>query len=160
VTWLDIVVLVVIILITWLESVRGFGRALFDFVGAIISLRVAAFLAGLLADMAPISQSPGPSEAFWFTVVFVILAGLTLVATRVIYQSTLLSLDVLDPLVGGLFGLASGMVVAHVFLKMVLLGYTDTEFADVVVNSFMGQELLKFRSYHVVVTALQNLGNW
>lgn len=159
-TWLDIVVLVVIILITWLESVRGFGRALFDFVGAIISLRVAAFLAGLLADMAPISQSPGPSEAFWFTVVFVILAGLTLVATRVIYQSTLLSLDVLDPLVGGLFGLASGMVVAHVFLKMVLLGYTDTEFADVVVNSFMGQELLKFRSYHVVVTALQNLGNW
>jgi len=160
VTWLDIVALLVIILVTWVESVRGFGRALFDFVGAVISLRAAAFLAGRLADVAPISQSAGPTEAFWFAVMFLALVVLTLLATRLIYQSTLLSLDVLDPLVGGLFGLASGMVVAHVFLRIVLLGYTETEFADVVLSSFMGQELLKFRTYHKVVTALHNIGRW
>jgi len=160
VTWLDIVGLLLIILIAWLESIRGFGRALFDLVGALIGLKLAAFLAPTLADAVPVSEATGPSEAFWFIVAFLILASLTLVATKFIYQTTLLSLDVLDPVVGGLLGFASGLVVAHVFLRMMLLGYADTEFADVVLNSFAGQELLKFRTYHTVLTALQNIGNW
>jgi uncharacterized membrane protein required for colicin V production len=45
VTWFDIVVILLVVLIAWVESVRGFGRALLDFVGALISLRVALFLA-------------------------------------------------------------------------------------------------------------------
>lgn len=159
-TWFDIVAVLIIIGIAWAESVRGFGRALFDLIGALISARLAIFLSQPLADVAPISQAPGPSEAFWLAIVFMVLIILVIIATKLIYDSTLLSLDVLDPIVGAIFGIASGVLTAHVFLRMLELGYAGTELADAVVNSFMGQELLQFRTYHIVITALQNLGNW
>jgi len=158
--WFDVVALLIIIGIAWLESVRGFGRALFDLIGAIIATKLAFILSGPLAAAAPIATEPDPSEAFWLAIVFVFLVILVVIATKLIYDSTLLSLDVLDPVVGALFGIVSGMMVAHVFLKMLEVGYAGTDFSTVVVNSFMGQELLEFRTYHRVVTALQNIGSW
>ncbi|GAF86604.1 unnamed protein product, partial [marine sediment metagenome] len=38
--------------------------------------------------------------------------------------------------------------------------YGNTDFGTVVLNSFVGQEVILFRSYHSVVQSLQNLGNW
>jgi uncharacterized membrane protein required for colicin V production len=160
VTWLDPVAILIVVLLAWLESIRGFGHAVFDLVGALISVKLAAFLAPTLAEMAPVSQSSAAGEGFWLSVTFVVLAGLTILASRLIYQSTLLSLDVLDPVVGAILGAASGMVAAHIFLKTILLAYTDTEFADVVTGSFVGQELLEFRTYHNVVQSLYNISNW
>jgi len=160
VTWLDPVVILLVVIIAWLESIRGFGRSIFDLVGALLSVKLAAFLAPTLGDMAPISQSSGGAEAFWLSVTFVVFAGLTILVSRLIYQTTLLSLDVLDPVVGAVLGALSGMVVAHVFLKTILLAYADTEFADVVLGGFVGQELLQFRTYHNVVRALYNIGSW
>ncbi len=43
---------------------------------------------------------------------------------------------------------------------MLEVAYAETDLANVVVNSFMGQELLRLRSYHAVVNALQNISNW
>jgi hypothetical protein len=92
--------------------------------------------------------------------IFVVLVVLIVIATKFIYETTLLSLDVLDPIVGGVLGFASGVVVAHVFLRAMLAAYADTAFAHTVLNSFMGQEIVQFRSYRYVVQALHNLGNW
>ena len=158
--WIDVVALLMIVTIAWLESVRGFGHALFDLVGALIALRVAIFLSAPLADAAPVMQPPAQAEAFWLATIFLILIALTIIATKFIYDSTLLSLDVLDPVVGALCGLASGIMVAHILLRMVHVAYADTEFAQVLMDGFMAKELLEFRSYHAFVTALQNLGNW
>jgi len=93
-------------------------------------------------------------------IVFVALLVLVIIATKIIYESTLLSLDVLDPILGAVFGIVAGMMVAYVLLRMLELAYVGTEFADVVANSFMGQELLGLRTYHTVVNALQDLGSW
>ena len=158
--WFDIVALLIIIGIAWLESVRGFGRAIFDLVGAIIAMKLADVLSEPLATAAPIATEPGPSQAFWLAIVFVVLAVLVVIATKLIYDSTLLSLDVLDPAIGAVLGVVSGMVVAHVFMKMLEVGYAGTEFSTVVLNSFMGQELLRLRTYHHVVASLQNISNW
>jgi uncharacterized membrane protein required for colicin V production len=158
--WFDIVAILIVVAIAWLESVRGFGRALFDLIGAIIAMKVAGVLSGPLAAAAPIATEPKPSEAFWLAIVFVFLIILVVVATKLIYDSTLLSLDVLDPVVGAVFGLASGIMVAHVFMRMLEVGYAGTDFATIVANSFMGQELLALRTYHRVATALQNIGSW
>jgi uncharacterized membrane protein required for colicin V production len=160
VTWFDIVVILLVILIAWVESVRGFGRALLDFVGALISLRVALFLAPTLARAAPVVQPTSHAEAFWMVMVFVVLAALTVIAGKYVYESTLLSLDVLDPIVGGILGTATGLLVGHLFLRMLLIAYGETEFAAVLTSSFTGQELVEFRSYLRVVTALQNISNW
>jgi len=158
--WSDAAAIVLIVGISWLESQRGFGRALFDMLGAIISLKVASLLALPLSEAVPVLAAPGSNEAFWLVAVFLVLAVLTVIASKLIYESMLLSLDVLDPLVGAILGLASGLMVAHIFLRMLLLGYGEGQDATALLNSFMGQELLKFRTYHTVVTALQNLGNW
>ena len=157
--WYDIVALILIAGIAWLESQRGFGRSLFDIVGAVISLKVAELVSEMLMDVAPVLSSPNGSHAFWYSTVFVVLAVLTILGTKLIYDTTLLSLDALDPLVGGILGLVCGIVVAHVFLKTLQLGYTGDD-VTALLNSFMGQELLQFRTYHTIVTALQNLGNW
>jgi len=159
-TWIDAVALVVVILIAWFESVRGFGRAIFDFVGALIAVKLATFVAGPLGNAAPLLQPESRAEAFWMAMVFVVLGVLIIIATKFIYETTLLSLDVLDPVVGALLGIGSGIVTAHVFLRVLLAAYADTEFAKVVSATFMGQELVTFRTFHHVVTVLQNIGNW
>jgi len=159
-TWFDIVALLLIVFIAWLESQRGFGRSILDLAGAIISLKVADGLCQPLASAAPLLGTPEGSEAFWFAAIFIVLAVLTVLGSKLIYETTLLSLDVLDPLVGAILGIASGVVVAHTFLKTALISLGGAEAADALLNTFAGQELLKFRTYHIVVTAMRNLGNW
>jgi uncharacterized membrane protein required for colicin V production len=159
-TWVDAVALVLVMLIGWFESVRGFGRAVFDFVGALIAVKLATFAARPLASAAPLLESQAHAEALWMAIVFVVLGVLIIIATKYIYETTLLSLDVLDPVVGGLLGVGSGIVAAHVFLRVLLTAYAGTEFANLVSASFMGQEVVAFRSFHHVVKALENIGNW
>ena len=159
-TWMDAVALVLVVLIGWLESIRGFGRAIFDFVGALIALKVATFVAKPLADAAPLLQPEAMAEGFWIGAVFLILLVLIIIATKFIYESTLLSLDVMDPVVGGLLGVGSGIIVAHIFLRVLMTAYGGTDFANTVLSSFVGQELVSFRTYRHVVIVLQNIGNW
>jgi uncharacterized membrane protein required for colicin V production len=158
-TWFDIVGILLIALIAWLESIRGFGRALFDMAGAIIALKAAPEMAGPLAKMMPVLGGGGANEAFWLATSFLLLVLFTLLAARLIYQTTLLSLDYLDPVVGALFGLVSGLVTAFIFLRVLQLGYGTGEQAKVLLDSFLGQEILKLRSYHYVVSALNRLGD-
>jgi uncharacterized membrane protein required for colicin V production len=157
-TWFDIVGVLLIVLIAWLESIRGFGRALFDMAGAIIALKAAPEMAAPLAKMIPVMGSAGGNESFWLAASFLLLALFTLLAARLIYQSTLLSLDYLDPIVGSIFGVVSGIITAFIFLRVLQLGYGASEQATILLNSFVGQEILKLRAYHYVVNALQNLG--
>lgn len=159
-TWFDGVALLLVIVVAWLESQRGFGRALFDLLGGIVSLKVASWTAPSLAHAAPVLAAKGACEAFWFSAFFLALAAMVVVAGKFIYETVLLSLDVLDPVVGAVFGFFSGMIVSHVFLKTLLLGYGSGPAAEALLRTFVGQELLKFRAYHTVVTALHNLGNW
>lgn len=159
-TWFDGVAIVLILLIAWAESVRGFGRAIFDFVGGLIALKMADVLSQPLADVAPILQPEAHAQAWWMAVLFLVFVVLIIIATKFIYETTLLSLDVLDPIVGGLLGIASGVLVAHVFIRVLLVAYADTDLYTVILNSFIGQEIIVFRSYHNLVEALQNLGNW
>ncbi len=159
-TWFDAVAILLIIAIAWLESMRGFGRAIFDFVGGLIALKISIFVARPLAQAAPLMRSEASAEAFWMAMIFIVLAVLIVVATKFIYETTLLSLDVLDPVVGGVLGVAIGVIIAHLFLRAMMAAYADTEFANTVLNSFVGQEIVAFRSYHRLVQALQNLGQW
>jgi uncharacterized membrane protein required for colicin V production len=159
-TWFDVVAILLIVAIAWLESLRGFGRAIFDFVGGIIALKISIVASGWLAQTAPLMSSEASAEAFWMTMIFVVLVVLIVIATKLIYETTLMSLDVLDPVVGGILGVASGIIAAHFFFRVMLTAYADTAFAATVLNSFMGHEIVQFRSYHRVVQALQNLGNW
>lgn len=157
-TWFDIVVLLLVASVAWLESNRGFGRAIFDVIGAIVVLKIATFAAHPLGLAFPLSRVAGTSDAIWLVTVFVALMVLVVIGSRFLYETTLLSLDVLDPVVGGLLGAISGMIISYVFLRTMLLVYGDSQAANVLLGSFVGQELIKFRTFHTVLTTLQNLG--
>ena len=158
-TWFDIVGILLILLIAWLESIRGFGRALFDTVGGVIALKAAPEMAGPLARMMPVMSKTGPNEAFWLAVSFLLLVLFVLLASRFVYNSTLLSLDYLDPFVGAVLGVVAGIIVAFIFLRVLQLGYGGGEQGKILLDSFVGQELLNLRSYHTVVGTLQHLGD-
>ena len=42
-TWFDIVAILIVVVIAWAESVRGFGRALYDLIGALIVINLCLF---------------------------------------------------------------------------------------------------------------------
>jgi len=159
-TWFDLVAGAVIALIVWLESHRGFGRALFDLLGGIIALKLSTAVASPLGALAPVFEGARANEAFWMGAIFAVLAAAILVASKFIYETTLLSLDVLDPVVGGLFGLVSGMVVVHLILRVLLAGYGPGEASEALMRSLAAKELIEFRAYNIVTTALRNLGKW
>jgi hypothetical protein len=148
----------VLVIIIWLESVRGFGRSLFDLLGAVVTLKLAPIISASLATSFPVIAKGGPSQAVWLGVVVGVLGVITILTTRLIYQSTLLSLDYLDPVVGGALGIGSGLILVFFFLRVLQLDWAGTEQANVLLGSFVGQELLNLRSFHTVVQALQNLG--
>ena len=123
-TWFDAVVFILVGAVAWLESNRGFGRAIFDVIGAIVVLRITISLAGPLAHAIPLSQAEGTSQAIWLVGVFVVLIALVVIGSRFLYETTLLSLDVLDPVVGGALGVAAVAVTSWptwVALSVVLL---------------------------------------
>jgi hypothetical protein len=158
VTWFDIVAILMLVIIAWLESLRGFGRSLFDLLGAILTLKLAPILSDWLATSYPVIAKGGPSQAFWLGATVLVMGAVIILVTRLIYQSTLLSLDYLDPVAGGLLGIFSGLIVVFFFLRVLQLDWAGTAQAKVLMDSFVGQELLNLRSYHNVVEALQNLG--
>lgn len=158
--WVNVVTLILVLAIVFLESKRGFGRAMFDALGAILSLRFAFLLAPGAAERMHLVDAARANEALWLGVLFVMFGALALLGSKVLYDYTLLSLDVFDPLLGAIFGAVSAGCAAHVLLRALIIAYVDTPTAELVTTSFAYQELVRFRSYNDVLNALHNLGKW
>ncbi len=158
-TWFDLVALVLVVLVAWVESIRGFGRALVDLVGGIVIVRLAPMLAGRLADSARIMYTPDANRAVWFGLLFVVMATLVVLASRLVYSSTLLSLDYFDPILGATFGVATGAILAFAFLHTLQLSYGTSGAGQTLMASFAGQELLEMRSFHKALRAMYHLGD-
>ena len=157
-TWFDAAALAVVVLAAWVGSLRGFGRALIDFVGGIFILKLALTLSKPLAQAVHITAAAGSNRAVCFAATFVGLAVVVLVVSRLIYSSTLLSLEFVDPIVGGFLGACTGLILAFVLLHSLQLSYGSSEAGTRLVGSLAGQELLRLRTYHTVLEGLTNLG--
>ncbi len=157
-TWFDVVAVLLFVLIAWVESVRGFGRALFDFLGALIIFPLAPVLAHLLTTSVGLFGAGGAGEATWLALLVIVLGVGALLLTRLVYGATQLSLDYLDPFLGGLLGVALGLMVVFFFLRTFQLSYGDTDAGQAFMQTFAAQEILELRSFHAVVNGLQNLG--
>ena len=60
--WFDVTALLLLGLIAWAESVRGFGRALFDLVGGVIALKFVPVVASPLANMLTVFAEKGANH--------------------------------------------------------------------------------------------------
>lgn len=152
--WVDIVVLILIGCAAATEAKRGFGLALFTLVGAFISLELSLIWSGPFSKSLRLLAQPGPNKALALGIIFL---GLMLVFTLLIYllhPDTFLSLDPFDNLLGAVCGIASGWILAYVFLMGV--GFWGAK--DLVQSSMFAPEILHFETYHRILSSLRGLG--
>jgi len=157
-SWIDLVAAGLIIGIAFLESHRGFGLALFDVIGAILAVKISVALTPLVAKAAPLGFTPEAAKGFWLIVLFLALGGLALLASRLLYQTTLLSLDVMDPTVGAILGIGSGLLVAHVVVRAMVLASAGSPFGEEVAETIAVRQLVELHGYHYVMHALRHVG--
>jgi len=153
--WFETLVLLVIITVVVVEGKRGFGRGLFDLVGAIVAVKVSRHLAYVVAPTVHLLASPRANEALLLAIFFGLLGTLFVLVAHYLYRITLLSLDVFDHLLGLLLGMASGVAVAHVLLIVVLLGSSPARDYSIR-HARLYRECVNFETYHSVINFLEH----
>jgi len=157
--WVDLVIICLYVLIVILETRRGFGRAIFDTIGFFGVLKVTCFLYPTLARLATLSDASHTNQAIWFALLFIITTIIFMIISRLIYGYMLISLEVFDPMLGLVCGIVIGTVVAHLFLRFLVILFTPYHVGvDLIAQSMLGEELLDFKTYHKVLNTLYHLG--
>ena len=156
--WVDLLAIGIIILLGFIESRRGFGLALFDIIGAVIIVKIVIALTPSVAETMSMGMAEQEAEGVWLLILFVVFAALVVLISHTIHKTTLLSLDVMDPIIGAILGLASGIVLAHVVLRSMVLIYENTALGDALMETVAVQQLVEFRGYLLVLDALTHLG--
>lgn len=152
--WADLVVLILIGMIAAAEIKRGFGLALLTLVGAFVSLRLALLWSAPLARSLQLSAAPGPNRALVMGLAFVVMMALVTLIVYLIHPDTFLSLEPFDNLFGGLCGLATGWIVAFGFYQA--LHFWGAH--DLLQASLFAPEIVRFETYHKILTWLHHLG--
>ena len=162
-SWIDFIVILIFLAVTILESVRGFGRALFDTIALILVLKASKLLSPSLAGSISFLSAPHANEGFSFLLLFVVMGAVGLILAKLIYESTLWTFDAFDALLGGLLGLIASGAVANALLHgLFLWGAGGTAhpqaFATYVQHTLSGQEFLEWRTYNTILGLLRSLG--
>jgi len=155
---IDVALVVLVVAGAVLEARRGFGRALFDFVALLVAVRGVSLLAPPVASALHIAKDVPANEAIWYGILFVVVGGILVFLGKLAYDATLISLDTLDPLLGGVLGIGAAVVIGHVIVKALAvsagIGGTPPE---VLATSPLGMEFYRFVTYHKVIDFLASL---
>jgi Co/Zn/Cd efflux system component len=159
-TWVDLlIVLVVIGAVLW-EVRRDFGHSLLDTVAVLLSLRAAMLIWPAAARAMPLGVTDATNRGLWLLLSFLLCAGIGLFLARLAHQATRWSLDTFDPVFGFVFGITAAVIACHVIVKAIAIMYADKHgLPQSVAQSALGQELLTFRSYHHLVEFLSRFPN-
>lgn len=154
--WVDLVVVVIMATVALVEARRGFGRAILDFTALILAVRGTYMLAGPLSRTISLAPGQAANEAILYAISFIVLGGVLLYLGKLVYDLTLLSAGVFDPLLGGIFGIGAAAVLCHVFVRLIALSAGTDGLPDIVAASALGREFLTFDTYYAVVDTLYN----
>jgi uncharacterized membrane protein required for colicin V production len=153
-SWLDFILIAVFLTVVLVQVKRGFGRAVFDFFALFVAIRVVPLLSRPLAGMFKVALEPATNHAIIYACMFVFVGGTLVVLGRLIYSSTLISAEIFDPLLGGIFGIGAAVILAHAIVKTIAIGVGSHLVTSAVANSALGMEFLKFETYHRVLETL------
>ena len=157
---IDVVLVGLVIGVAALETKRGFGKAIFDLAALVIDVKLVSFLAPPAAAAIHIQNDLPASEAIWFGVFFVLFGVILLFIGKLVYNSTLLSLDIFDPFLGGVVGVALAVIVGHAIVKaLATAAAVGGVPPEVLRHSAFGMEFYQFTNYHKVMDFLTSLGH-
>jgi len=171
--WLDLLAVAIILGAVFAESKRAFGATLFDMVAILAAVKLAKLAGPALANMATVLAAPDDNEALAITLMFMVFAGSLLTLSHFLQEAALLTLDGLDDIVGPIFGLVSGVAVAHIVLVAIITANpaaTDatlrsgdtslrsTSWGAAARKRLAVREVVEFRTYHYVVHQMRHFG--
>ena len=161
-TWIDVLVLVMIVGLIVFEARQETGRALLDTVATIVAVQLSTLYAPMATQWLkwkPLGGT-GVSPAAQ-GLCFLVAWGLGLLLSRWLHSQTRWSMDNFDLVFGTAFGImiaiAAGHVTTDVGARMAIQkhGHLPSHYA----NSYMAGELRSFRSYHYVINTFQTYQN-
>jgi uncharacterized membrane protein required for colicin V production len=159
-SWIDVFLAVVIVGWVILEIRRDFGRSLFDTVAVLASMRMALLLYPGVAHWFAFAGSPEAARGTALGTLFVFFGAVMLVVSKFVHEATQWSMDSFDPIFGSLFGVTSGVIVAHMTIRILAMLYsTHQGLPTFIADSGLGAELLYFKTYHQVADFLINFRN-
>jgi len=142
-----------------LEAKRGFGRAVYDFVALLLTVRGVPLLVPHVAGVVHLAPDAPANQAAWFGILFVVFGTILLFIGNLAYESTLITLDTLDPFLGGVLGLGVAVIVGHAIVNsLALAAHTNGAPPEILANSRLGMEFYHFVTYHEVIDFLSSLG--
>ncbi len=146
-TWLDVLVLVLILLVTCVATWQGALRAGVSLVGFYLGGKFSAFLAERLAPIVALAERPETSKAIVFIVAFLILGGLAFGAAHLIAVMSQFSLEEAEHLVAFPFGLLIAITFVHWVLQVLVWLYpSGAAFHDLLNASPVAKELLTLKA--------------
>lgn len=155
---IDILLVVIVLGIMILETKRGFGKAVFDFIALLATVRVVPLIAPKLAESFHFLGEPQANEALCFAGVFVVVGVGLLFIGKLVYDATLITLDTFDPVLGGVMGIGVAAILGHMIARSLAIAASAGGVPpEALVNSNLGMEFYQFVTYHKVVMLLSSL---
>lgn len=148
-SWVDPVIVVVLIVAVAVQSKRGFLQSALDAVAGIVAVLGAKALG---------PRVPSVSPALGFAIVLVPCLAVLLLVSRFLYATTSFTVESWDPLLGACFGAVLGCTLGYALTTGLTLA-NNGERPESVKTSVLGEELATFRSYHKFANAIYGLSS-
>jgi uncharacterized membrane protein required for colicin V production len=157
ISWLDGLLLVVVVsLIVW-EIRRDLGQSLFDTLALLFGLRLSLWLGPSLAGHLGIAQA-NQARGVALLALFLAGSGAGLVGGYYLYAVTRWTLDTFDRVVGLLLGFSSSVIVCHVLVvSLALLCGAPAKPPTFITQSLLGHEALSFHTFQQVIEFFDRL---
>jgi uncharacterized membrane protein required for colicin V production len=157
ISWLDgLLILVVVLLVLW-EIRRDLGQSIFDTVALLFGLRLALWLGPSLAGCLGMAH-PQQARAVALFLLFVIGTGAGLVGGFYLNAVTRWTLETFDRVAGVLLGLSGAVIVCHVIATSLALYYGSHAGPPAfIAQSPLGHEALSFHTFHEVLDFFNRL---
>jgi uncharacterized membrane protein required for colicin V production len=155
VNWLDVFVLMIIVAATVLETIRGFGRAVFDALAIYGILWVASACAAPVAHIMPVGKDDGINLAVAYSGIAVLGSVLGLFLAHLCYNATLPHAGMFDQFLGLALGVAVGTMFAHCLVRGIAFSDPTGDGSGVLVTTgVVSSEMYDFHTYHALVDSI------
>jgi uncharacterized membrane protein required for colicin V production len=155
--WLDIVLFLVIGFAAFYEMTRGFGRAALDAFALYGALWAADALSVPFAGSVRLSPHPSLNHCIAYAVLLLVCGAFSLILSKFVYGMTMINTGMFEGLLGLGAGLGVGMMAAHGLVRVLAMSDPTGGALQTVTESFLGNEMLSFTTYHSVMSTLTNL---
>ena len=128
---IDLIILIIVLISVIIGIVRGFVKELSAIVGLILGIYIAAFRYPLLEKyIIKVITNPSVAKVVSFIILFIIVFFLVFLL-GILFQKAvkLILLGWLDKLLGGIFGIAKGMIMAWLLLMLITAVYPKSVYS-------------------------------